>query len=420
MRIYGISVSDENEAAIDDIEELAVNSQVEKLQLDATKIEQTPNTTSTTPPPSTDKLTDNQIDEKPAQPPTSTMNDLSFSFLNNLFSVISKNINLDFLFSQIESEELNPSFNSKPTKSTMIASSNLDTRQSQSDISDQQELIIRHKRRAQTIQIDFYKIICASDRFVDTQILNCCQCLAKFKKAATTQHGINTYNWSNDKCGYYFLMSTSNSDSLLFNYLRNMKFTLLHDPVNDEDAENEQTYFKIAINKIEYFISNKWLEERSDYFELKQIQEASKPTDNQSETMTENLNLTSEKTINAEQTTTPAMEEMNTREENLDATTIGPPKESENETVADVVNIEESLEELNEPGIQTIQQMPANTTTDGENSKNTNSSPITNSSPLTANGKEALFMRLNNRVKILELNMSLSSQYLEKLSQHYR
>ena len=37
-----------------------------------------------------------------------------------------------------------------------------------------------------------------------------------------------------------------------------------------------------------------------------------------------------------------------------------------------------------------------------------------------ASGKDAVFMRLNNRIKILELNMSLSSQYLEKLSQHYR
>ena len=415
-------MSDENEAAIDDIEELAVNSQVEKLQLDATKIEHTPNISSTTPPPlppSSDKLTDNYIDKKLAQPPTSNLNDLSFSFLNNLFSGILNNINLDFLFNQIEGEELNPSFNSKHTKSTMIASSNLDTTRqpSQPDASDQQELVMR--RRAQTIQIDFYKIICASDRFVDTQILNCCQCLAKFKKAAANQHGINTYNWSNDKCGYYFLMSTSNSDSLLFNYLRNMRFSLLHDPVNDENAENEQqTYFKIAMNKIEYLINNKWLEERNDYFELKHVQEAaSKATDNQSET-TENVYV--EEKTSADQTTTLAVEEVNTREENWETTTIGLPKESEYETVADVLNIDESLEELNESGIQTIQQMPANTTTDAENSKNTNSSPITNSSPLTANGKEALFMRLNNRVKILELNMSLSSQYLEKLSQHYR
>jgi hypothetical protein len=39
---------------------------------------------------------------------------------------------------------------------------------------------------------------------------------------------------------------------------------------------------------------------------------------------------------------------------------------------------------------------------------------------IIANGKDAAFMRLTNRIKILELNMSLSSQYLEKLSQHYR
>lgn len=36
------------------------------------------------------------------------------------------------------------------------------------------------------------------------------------------------------------------------------------------------------------------------------------------------------------------------------------------------------------------------------------------------NGKEALIMRLSNRIKMLELNMTLSSQYLEKLSQHYK
>lgn len=34
--------------------------------------------------------------------------------------------------------------------------------------------------------------------------------------------------------------------------------------------------------------------------------------------------------------------------------------------------------------------------------------------------KESVFMRLNNRIKILEMNMSLSSQYLQELSQRYR
>lgn len=39
---------------------------------------------------------------------------------------------------------------------------------------------------------------------------------------------------------------------------------------------------------------------------------------------------------------------------------------------------------------------------------------------IIGNGKDAVLMRLSNRVKILELNMTLSSQYLEKLSQHYK
>lgn len=34
-----------------------------------------------------------------------------------------------------------------------------------------------------------------------------------------------------------------------------------------------------------------------------------------------------------------------------------------------------------------------------------------------SNQKESVFMRLNNRIKALEVNMSLSSRYLEELSQ---
>ncbi|KAJ8388470.1 hypothetical protein AAFF_G00133460 [Aldrovandia affinis] len=37
-----------------------------------------------------------------------------------------------------------------------------------------------------------------------------------------------------------------------------------------------------------------------------------------------------------------------------------------------------------------------------------------------SNQKESVFMRLNNRIKALEMNMSLSSRYLEELSQSYR
>uniref|UniRef100_A0A671NKV1 SUN domain-containing ossification factor-like n=1 Tax=Sinocyclocheilus anshuiensis TaxID=1608454 RepID=A0A671NKV1_9TELE len=46
-----------------------------------------------------------------------------------------------------------------------------------------------------------------------------------------------------------------------------------------------------------------------------------------------------------------------------------------------------------------------------------------NSSDVHAHGsnqKESVFMRLNNRIKVLEMNMSLSGRYLEQLSQRYR
>ncbi|GBM12538.1 SUN domain-containing ossification factor [Araneus ventricosus] len=46
--------------------------------------------------------------------------------------------------------------------------------------------------------------------------------------------------------------------------------------------------------------------------------------------------------------------------------------------------------------------------------------PVTVSGVSTAGQKESVFMRMSNRIKSLELNMSLSSQYLQELSQRYR
>ena len=50
----------------------------------------------------------------------------------------------------------------------------------------------------------------------------------------------------------------------------------------------------------------------------------------------------------------------------------------------------------------------------------TSAPPLITKDPILAYNKDPVLTRLTNRVKILELNMSLSSQYLEKLSQHYR
>ncbi|XP_049573335.1 SUN domain-containing ossification factor isoform X5 [Syngnathus scovelli] len=59
---------------------------------------------------------------------------------------------------------------------------------------------------------------------------------------------------------------------------------------------------------------------------------------------------------------------------------------------------------------------------------NQNGAGVTGSTGVTSNGapvhgssqKESVFMRLNNRIKALEMNMSLSGRYLEELSQRYR
>lgn len=46
--------------------------------------------------------------------------------------------------------------------------------------------------------------------------------------------------------------------------------------------------------------------------------------------------------------------------------------------------------------------------------------PVAASITATAGQKESVFMRMSNRIKALEINMSLSSQYLQELSQRYR
>lgn len=46
--------------------------------------------------------------------------------------------------------------------------------------------------------------------------------------------------------------------------------------------------------------------------------------------------------------------------------------------------------------------------------------PIPAAGSTTASQKESVFMRMSNRIKALEINMSLSSQYLQELSQRYR
>ncbi|XP_033838174.1 SUN domain-containing ossification factor-like isoform X2 [Periophthalmus magnuspinnatus] len=89
---------------------------------------------------------------------------------------------------------------------------------------------------------------------------------------------------------------------------------------------------------------------------------------------------------------------------------------------SDALSMDSKMEDLNEdiatgisrpsaaasPSVSDIYAEPPNGT-------ELNGSPVHGSSQ-----KESVFMRLNNRIKALEMNMSLSGRYLEQLSQRYR
>lgn len=80
------------------------------------------------------------------------------------------------------------------------------------------------------------------------------------------------------------------------------------------------------------------------------------------------------------------------------------------------------LPEINNSSITstTSTSTPSTTSTSTATPVPTAQVPTVVTPVIIGNGKDAVLMRLSNRVKILELNMTLSSQYLEKLSQHYR
>ena len=80
-------------------------------------------------------------------------------------------------------------------------------------------------------------------------------------------------------------------------------------------------------------------------------------------------------------------------------------------------------EEMSEPSSQDAekaQQQQQQAQQPTQNGAGANQAPRPTQPIVIGNGKEALIMRLSNRIKMLELNMTLSSQYLEKLSQHYK
>ncbi|KAJ0059132.1 hypothetical protein NL108_008554, partial [Boleophthalmus pectinirostris] len=89
---------------------------------------------------------------------------------------------------------------------------------------------------------------------------------------------------------------------------------------------------------------------------------------------------------------------------------------------SEVLNMDSKMEDTAEDIASGISRPSAVTTSslsdiyaEPPNGTELNGSPVHGSSQ-----KESVFMRLNNRIKALEMNMSLSGRYLEQLSQRYR
>lgn len=299
-------------------------------------------------------------------------------------------------------------------------------------------------KRNQILQIDLHKLLCFSSNH--KLVLDCCKCLLDHKSYAGKKSSagrsssidvkFDTFNyygtatpntWLSKYCGYYFLMITTaqarSNSSLLFKFIKNIRSNGTHD--QDLNATN---FTHIMINDVNYFINNKWLDDQAAHSLLSTF------------TNTTSNNL-SNSTAQSETNERVKLEENrnqgnDSREQVIQTPT--PPIGSQTVLTDDKSSTSEKLTESSTP--QTTTTSTASTTTVSSNtassdqtttqasststttpSPSVSPTPTVSTTPIViANGKDAVFMRLNNRIKILELNMSLSSQYLEKLSQHYR
>ena len=192
--------------------------------------------------------------------------------------------------------------------------------------------------------------------------LNCCQC----------EETRGDYY-----CSYYFLILTK----------YRLKQVFADQLMKQFRNQSENNLTKIVLNEIGYFVSDD-LFYSFDNDHDKLIEKT---------TTTSTAKLIISSSLSSIEIQSSPTNESKTPEELTTTTTAA--------TVAanEASVIEESSS--NESQIQTT------TTTTG---KNVHQIGNTNA------GKDVIFMRLNNRIQALEINMSLSSQYLEQLSQHYR
>lgn len=98
---------------------------------------------------------------------------------------------------------------------------------------------------------------------------------------------------------------------------------------------------------------------------------------------------------------------------------IDEPKKSTNESTNNAT-IEQLPVEVNEEGVNKEEVNISSEVSDFDFVGHGDSSTPSPIPTVTTQGKESVFIKLSNRIKVLERNMSLSSQYLEELSRRYK
>ena len=271
---------------------------------------------------------------------------------------------------------------SKPSKITSINS-------------DNDSYLISGKKnidRNSILDTDMHRILCFTSSIA---LRNCCQCFGDVEpddddddRISDQKYENSSFNfYSNSKfCGYYYIMTTivqtRSNTSLLSKYLNNIKTSKNY--TNIQNIQKNITQF--SLNNIFYYISNEWLDNQTSYsFDAKKNIRKNKvePLRSKKPEKNEPTNL-----------------------ENKTQATI------KNEKIAENVNSDlRQIKNSTNDGLNGFESL---------NVSNKSEEIIASASVPPVNGKDALSVRLDYRIKLLELNMTLSSQYLEKLSQHYR
>ena len=209
----------------------------------------------------------------------------------------------------------------------------------------------------------------------------------------------------------------NNNKSLIVNYLN----------ANQDESLNKTL---ILLNGgIEFLISDEWLDTQTNKLPIKRKQIQQNETnsngtglnvdllqfDTNETNLTEVIDLTN---IN-EKSSEPTEQQLIELEQLVPLVEVSqdpePTTTSTTTPMSETTTVVSSSTTTNQIVDNETVKMSANVTVNKVAQNQTPPPPL-----IIGNGKEAVYMRLSNRIKILELNMSLSSQYLEKLSQHYR